>query len=206
MHFQLDALEDERAPAPVGAFLRLQLAVWCGMERNTSPEGMSFFARLGLAFRLIFNAETAERVSAGLKALEAPQVTPPPERVHASGLMLLGALQREGRLLDFLQQDIAAFSDEDVGAAARVVHGGCRRLLTQYFDVEPCSKEAEGATITVPAGFDAQRIRLTGNVAGNPPFKGTLKHHGWVTKAIRMPALSEAVDPRVVAPAEVEVG
>ena len=30
-------------------------------------------------------------------------------------------LQREGRLIDFLQEDLAAFPDADVGAAARAV-------------------------------------------------------------------------------------
>lgn len=175
------------------------------MERNASREGSSFFGRLGMALRLLFNGEFAARVAAGLGALEQQAAAQPPERVHASGLMLLGALQREGRLLDFLQQDITAFSDEEVGAAARVVHGGCRKLLQQYFEFEPSSPAAEGAPVTVPPGFDPQRIRLTGNVSGQPPFKGTLKHHGWVAKAIRMPTLSDAMDPRVVAPAEVEL-
>lgn len=177
------------------------------MERNDSAEGLSFFGRLGMAFRLVFNAEFAGRVTSALKALEARQTAPapPPERVHASGLVLLAALQREGRLLDFLQQDVAGFSDEEVGAAARVVHEGCRKVVRGYFDLEPARPEAEGATLTLPAGFDAQRVRLTGNVAGQPPFKGTLKHHGWVAREIRMPALSAAIDPRVVAPAEVEL-
>ncbi|MFB3818352.1 MAG: DUF2760 domain-containing protein, partial [Candidatus Methylomirabilales bacterium] len=133
------------------------------------------------------------------------RATPPPERVHASGLMLLAALQREGRLIDFLEQEVAGFSDEEVGAAARVVHAGCRKALQQAFEFEPAVKGAEAAPITVPAGFDAQRIRLTGNVTGRPPFRGTLKHHGWVARAIRLPAASDALDPRIVAPAEVEL-
>ncbi|HVV72461.1 MAG TPA: DUF2760 domain-containing protein [Verrucomicrobiae bacterium] len=175
------------------------------MERNGSPQGMSFFARLALALRLVFDAGTARKVTQGLQALETVKQPEPPERLHASGLMLLSGLQREGRLVDFLQQDIAGFSDEEVGSAARVVHGGCQKVLRQYFDFDPAAKEPEGTMITVPAGFDAQRIRLTGKVAGQPPFKGTLKHHGWVAKAIRMPVLSESMDPRVVAPAEVEL-
>jgi len=176
------------------------------MERDDAAEGISFFERVRMAFQLVFNGAFASRVGQGLKMLAAPKVTPSPERVHASGLMLLAALQREGRLLDFLQQDITGFSDEEVGSAARVVHGGCQKVLRQYFDFEPSAREAEGATITVPAGFDAQRIRLTGNVAGQPPFRGTLRHHGWVAKTIRLPELSESIDPRVVAPAEVELG
>ncbi len=175
------------------------------MERHDSEEGLSFFVRLGMAFRLLFNADFAEQVRAGLRAREAKPAELPPERVHASGLVLLSALQREARLVDFLQQDVAGFSDEEVGAAARVVHSGGRKVLGQYFEFEPATKEPEGATITVPKDFDAQRLRLTGNVAGQPPFRGTLKHHGWVAKAIRMPALAETMDPRVVAPAEVEL-
>jgi len=175
------------------------------MERNDSAGDVTFFRRVGMAFRLVFKRAFAEQVVAGLDALEKAKALVPPERVHASGLMLLGALQREGRLLDFLQQDVATFSDEDVGAAARVVHGGCRRVLQQYFDFEPAAKEQEGETVSVPKGFDVQRTRLTGNVAGQPPFRGILKHHGWVAKAIRLPSLSESIDPRVIAPAEVEL-
>ena len=176
------------------------------MEHSDSAEGLSFFGRLGMAFRLVFNPGFARQVGQGLKLLQPPPAPAlPPERVHASGLLLLASLQREGRLLDFLQQDVAGFSDEEVGAAARVVHSGCRKVLQGYFEFEPARTEAEGATVTLPAGFDAQRVRLTGNVSGQPPFKGTLKHHGWVARAIRMPALSEAMDPRVVAPAEVEL-
>jgi hypothetical protein len=59
--------------------------------------------------------------------------------------------------------------------------------------------------VTVPAGFDAQRIRLTGAVLGQPPFKGSLKHHGWVASDVRLPTVSEALDPRILAPAEVEL-
>jgi hypothetical protein len=108
-------------------------------------------------------------------------------------------------LVDFLQQDVAGFSDEEIGAAARVVHQGCRKVLEQYFRLEPAAPQAEGSPFTVPAGFDARRIRLTGKVAGKPPFHGTLRHHGWVASDIRLPVLSEAMDPRVVAPAEVEL-
>ena len=126
------------------------------------------------------------------------------ETVGADDL-LHHAFQREGRFVDFLQQDVAGFSDEDIGAAARVVHSGCRKVLRQFVDISPAMPGTEGAPLTVPAGFDAQRIRLTGNVSGQPPFKGTLTHHGWVASEIRMPSISETIDPRVIAPAEVEL-
>jgi hypothetical protein len=172
------------------------------MEPKNSGGNASFFARLGMAWRVLLGAHpprTAEPVAL------AKEAALPPERAHASGLLLLSALQREGRLVDFLQQDVAGFSDEEVGAAARVVHAGCRKLLQQFFELQPATPEVEGSPVTLPQGFDARRIRLTGNVAGQPPFRGTLKHHGWVAKEIRMPAVSDALDARVVAPAEVEL-
>jgi hypothetical protein len=166
----------------------------------------SFFARLGLAFRVLGNPDLAAKLS----ALEAPApvtkpVETPPEKTHAAGLGVLALLQREGRLVDFLQEDVASFSDAEIGAAARVVHAGSRKVLAQYLTLEPVLNDSEGAAVSVPAGFNAERIRLTGNVAGQPPFRGTLKHHGWVASSVRFPAMSTTLDPRVIAPAEVEL-
>ncbi|MDC0709382.1 DUF2760 domain-containing protein [Stigmatella sp. ncwal1] len=145
---------------------------------------------------------------AALPSPTPPKAAPPalpPEREHASALALLSMLQREGRLVDFLQENVAAFSDAEVGAAARIVHEGCRKVVKQYLTLEPVLPETEGASVTVPQGFDAHRIRLTGNVAGQPPHAGALKHHGWVTKEVKFPSVSPALDPRVLAPAEVEL-
>lgn len=174
------------------------------METPTSTP--TFFARLGLAMRVLGDAVLAGK----LAALESPATAakpaePPPEKAHAPALAVLGLLQREGRLIDFLQEDVASFSDAEIGAAARVVHGGSRKVLAQYLTFEPVLKDSEGASVTVPAGFSAERIRLTGNVAGQPPFRGTLKHHGWVATSVRLPAVSATLDPRVIAPAEVEL-
>lgn len=184
------------------------------MEKSSSTVEVSFGRRFGMAMRLLFDGGFGRQVVAGLSPQEPISAKPAPgeaksaaapERVHASGLLLLSALQREGRLIDFLQQEVTGFSDEDVGAAARVVHAGCHKVLKQYLVFEPVLKEAEGATVTVPPGFDAQRIRLTGNVAGQPPFRGSLKHHGWVATQVRLPQPSASLDPRIVAPAEVEL-
>ncbi|MBM3882440.1 MAG: DUF2760 domain-containing protein [Verrucomicrobia bacterium] len=183
-------------------------------KHDAQPPGPSFLARVRVAlvcfWRALTRPDFCRELAAGLPSAAASRATEPaaaraPERVHASALAMLAMLQREGRLLDFLQEDVASFPDADVGAAARVVHGGCRKALAECLALEPVLREAEGASVTVPAGFDAQRIRLTGNVAGSPPFRGTLKHHGWVTAAARFPVLAEALDPRVLAPAEVEL-
>ena len=175
------------------------------MEHKQEGKALSFGARAGLALKLLFNGEFARRIVQGLEARDVKTPTLAPERVHASGLLLLNSLQREGRLLDFLQQDVAGFSDDQVGAAARVVHSGCRKFLQQHFEFDPVTKEDEGADVTVPKGFDPQRWRVTGNVSGQPPFRGTLRHHGWVARQVRIPTVSDSLDPRVVAPAEVEI-
>jgi hypothetical protein len=171
---------------------------------TSSAPAPSFFERLKLAWRVLTDASAAARTAPLLEAPEAP-AEPPPEKVHAAGLAVLALLQREGRLIDFLQEDVAGFSDAEIGGAARVVHAGSRKVIAQYLTLEPVLKDAEGASVTVPAGFDAERIRLTGNVAGQPPFRGTLKHHGWAATSVRFPAVSATLDPRVVAPAEVEL-
>ena len=181
----------------------------------------SFFARVAMAFvfffRIIFRPSFAQRVLPYRRAPaalppDATPATPAPkretaaEKAHASGLFLLSMLQREGRFIDFLQEDIAAFSDAQVGGAARIVHQGCRKVVREYLSLEPVLRDPEGAPVTVPNGFDAQRIRLTGNVAGQPPFRGALRHHGWMTTSVRFPNVPDALDPRVIAPAEVELG
>src|SRR4051812_3597376 len=96
-------------------------------------EYIPFMDRLKTAWRLLVDAEFASQVDRGLTELEARKkpVIVPPERLHASALMLLAGFQREGRLVDFLRQEVAGFTDTDIGAAARVVHGGCRRVLDQ---------------------------------------------------------------------------
>jgi hypothetical protein len=168
---------------------------------------IGFWDRVKMAWRLLISGEFATEITQGLEqlALARAKTAMPPEKVHASGLMLLAAFQREGRLVDFLQQDTAGFSDEDIGAAARVVHSGCRKVVRQFFDLTSAAAGDEGAPMTVPAGFDTERIRLTGNVSGKPPFKGALKHHGWIATQVRMPSISDNLDPRVIAPAEVEL-
>ncbi|WP_375577389.1 DUF2760 domain-containing protein, partial [Paracidovorax oryzae] len=133
---------------------------------------------------------------------------PAPVRATAdvdAALQLLALLQRESRFVDFLQEDIGAYSDADVGGAARLLHGGARKVLQDTFDLEPVRTEAEGSRLTLPAGFDAAAVRVTGNVVGQPPFTGTLQHKGWRATAVRLPALTEGHDTRVIAPAEVEL-
>ncbi|MFM2154019.1 MAG: hypothetical protein RL199_2454 [Pseudomonadota bacterium] len=138
------------------------------------------------------------------ESLPEPVVAPPVEDPNASALTLLSLLQREGRFVDFLQERIEAFEDAEVGAAVRIVHAGCRRVLAEVVSLEPLRTEPEGAPVRVEAGFDASAIRLTGRVAGTAPFTGALRHHGWRAREVRLPKVTVG-DGSVVAPAEVEL-
>ncbi len=120
-------------------------------------------------------------------------------------MQLLNVLQREGRLVDFLQQDIIGFPDADVGAAARVVHQGCRRALQQALSLEVIRSEPEGTPITLEAGFDPRPYRLLGNVQGQPPYRGTLRHRGWRLKELSLGEPLATADLTIIAPAEVEL-
>lgn len=125
---------------------------------------------------------------------------------HRDGaLALLALLQREGRLVDFLREPLEGFSDADIGAAARDVHRGCRKVLDQHLTLEPVMPGAEEAQVAVPKGFDPAEIRLIGEARGEPPFRGTLRHHGWRVVDAKLPALADGVDRAVIAPAEVEL-
>jgi hypothetical protein len=122
-----------------------------------------------------------------------------------AALVLLGLFQKEARFVDFLHEDIAHYSDEEVGAAARLVHDGCIKALKAHITLEPIRKEEEESEISVPAGFNAAAIRLIGNVVGKPPFQGRLVHRGWRAVAIKLPRLAKGHDPRILAAAEVEL-
>lgn len=178
------------------------------MARSTP----SFFRRIGLAFSVLFSAERAARLQDVLAhdahaSGAAPAAEPPAirETTPEAALQLLGLLQRDARFVDFVQEELAAYSDADIGAAARVVHEGCRKVLREHFSIAPVRAEPEGSRVTLAEGFDAAAVRLTGKVVGKPPFTGSLGHRGWRVTDARLPRLAEGHDARVIAQAEVEL-
>lgn len=122
-----------------------------------------------------------------------------------AALQLLALLQRDARLIDFTEENLADYADADIGAAARLVHEGCRKVLREHFTIAPVRPEPEETRITLQDGFDAGAIRLTGNVVGKAPFKGTIRHRGWRVSEVRLPKLTEGHDASVCAQAEVEL-
>lgn len=120
-------------------------------------------------------------------------------------LHLLGVLQREGRFVDFLQEDIEIYEDDQIGAAVRNIHSSCRKVIRKNLPIKPIAEGNEGEPITVEKGFDPDAIKLTGRVTGEPPFKGIIRHKGWRAQKLELPDLSAIKDPTIISPAEVEI-
>lgn len=159
-------------------------------------------------------AEFRARQTVAKKSKPAPKPEPKPEPKPAefvvapetAAIQMLSILQRKGRLIDFLQEDLSAFDDAQIGAAVRNIHDGSRKALAEHVELAPVYDQPEGSQITVESGFDAYAVRLSGNVAGDPPFTGTLRHRGWRVASINLPEQAkDQTGSKVVAAAEVEV-
>jgi hypothetical protein len=185
---------------------------------------LEWWRRIGLAFvaffRIIFDAPfaaavAASRAGSGEPSPERDAAPAAPHRASAhpalsespetAALVLLSLLQAEGRFVDFVQQDIAGFSDADVGAVARVVHSGCRKVLASHLHIAAIRGEAEGQRVALEPGFDPNHIKLTGNVAGSGRLSGVLRHRGWQATEVHLPIVVDRSGTRVLCPAEVEL-
>ncbi len=120
-------------------------------------------------------------------------------------LHLLSVFQREGRLMDFFSEDLNHYEDSQIGAAVRSIHESCNKVVDRAISPESVIGEKEGDQITIQHDFDPTTIKLTGNVTGEPPFKGIVRHRGWKAKRLEMPTLSSSQEPGIIAPAEVEI-
>ena len=160
---------------------------------------------LGLAFKAFFKClrsnPESEQIAKILNPDETPKL-PSAKRSRSSSAQLLSAFQKEGRFVDFLQEDLSSFPDAQVGSVARSVQVGCRKVLQQYLTLTPVLEDSEGAKVTVAEGFDPHKISLVGKVEGDPPFQGVLRHHGWCLEKDELPSLGAA---DVLLPAEVEL-
>jgi len=185
-----------------------------------------FSTRLSFAFRCFFSllfkgkipndilqalggspAEVAPLATAGKATPAAPKVggdKPSPESLDRA-VQLLGLLQRDGRLVDFLEEDVSPYPDGQLGAAVRSIHTSCRQVLERYIKLEPILDSEEDQPVTVPPGFDPAAIKLVGNVTGEPPIRGLLRHRGWRVTEMTLPSLPQGSGRAIVAPAEVEV-
>ena len=176
------------------------------------PASLLFFGLLGLGiWLLVKRAFSRASLPAGVeRPSRQPKPSGPPAAVQADlqqrlFLHLLAVLQREGRLVDFLFENLNAYSDAQIGTAVRSIHENCRKVMDKYLAPQAVVRENEGDAITVEKGFDPSAVKLTGNVTGEPPFKGTVRHRGWKVRKLELPTLSGMPDPGIIAPAEIEV-
>jgi hypothetical protein len=164
------------------------------------------WSRLKLAFAAFFAILFKGRLPAALQSA-APAAPPPATGADDTdrAVQVIALLQRDGRLLDFVMEDLGTYSDAQIGAAARDVHAGCRRAMERYFTLDSILPGREGESTTVADPMDPAAIRLVGNVTGQPPFRGTLLHRGWRASRVELPPLGGPASRRVVAQAEIEV-
>jgi len=184
-----------------------------------------FWERVAFAFRCFFsilfdddipNDIPQKRVKAAGPVPQVPaatvpsvsrlkEVERPTSEAFDRAVQMLTLLQRDGRLIDFLTEDISIYPDVQLGAAVRTIHETCRQVLDHYVKLEPILNSEEDQPVTVQVGFDPAAIKLIGNVAGEPPIRGVLRHKGWRVKEVNLPPLPQAAGRMVVAPAEVEL-
>lgn len=178
-------------------------------------EPLPFGTRLWFAwvcfFRVLFDGLFAQRVF-DVREVLPPAPAPEPVRPKlaeppptTSALQLLALLQREGRFVDFVQEDLGSRDDAEIGAVARVVHEGCRKALGAHAKIAPVRSESEGSSLVLQAGFSPEEVKLVGDVKGSAPYKGVLRHRGWRAESLTLPVPIDGHDARVLAPAEVEL-
>lgn len=190
--------------------LNLEPLYWAALAILLAITGLLLWLSLHLAVKrlMVQPADTAPAVSDSSKKTPGPGPGDKKTRVQDDqrrALHLLCLLQREGRLVDFLEEDLGPYDDAQIGAAVRSIQENCQKSLKEYLALTAVIDQEEGEEVTVPAGFDANAIKLTGRVSGEPPFKGTLQHRGWQISTFSLPELSGTQDPKVIAPAEVEI-
>jgi hypothetical protein len=186
---------------PVGSTIVAVVILWLLYAMVTAGSLGRYFAAQRIAGRWLRDAKFAEKIN----ALAGPEKPAAPPKPSGEPLRLLALLQREGRLLDFLLEDVQAYSNDQIGAAVRDIHRNCQKAIKDHLTLEPVVAKEEGANVEIAAGFDPSAIRLTGNLTGQPPFRGTLQHHGWRVKELKLAKPPEGQDEFVVHPAEVEL-
>ena len=139
---------------PVAITLAAVAVLWLLYAFLTGGSLGRYFTSRRIANRWLGDVKFAEKVN----ALAAPEKPAPPPKPSGEPLRLLALLQREGRLLDFLLEDIQAYSDDQIGAAVRDIHRNCQKALKEHLVLEPVLPQAEGATVEVP-----RRLRSVGH-------------------------------------------
>lgn len=204
----MKAVRDAADPAAMDTFAFLMQNFTSVVVPATAGAALLFTLLLWMILKGVFVKAGAPVAQApAKKEPDAPKVDPEVEKrnTRRTFLHLISTLQKEGRLIDFFGEDLSLYSDDQIGAAVRGIHENCKKTLNKYVTCGPVVETPEGETITIEAGFNPEEIRLTGNVSGEPPFTGVVRHKGWKAENVEVPTLSEESNPDVLAPAEVEL-
>lgn len=183
-----------------------------------------FWERVAIAFRCLFSilfhrdipndivqmwvksaGQDPQTPAAQASVPRPKEMERPASEAFDRAVQMLALLQRDGRLIDFLAENISPYPDAQLGAAARTIHEACRKVLEHYVKLEPILDSEEDKPVTVHASFDPAAIRLIGNVTGALPIRGVLRHKGWHVKEVNLPPLPQGSGRMVIAPAEVEL-
>jgi Na+-transporting methylmalonyl-CoA/oxaloacetate decarboxylase gamma subunit len=156
-------------------------------------------------------AESEVKIVEKIVEIEKIVQSPAPEPIILremttdAAIQILAILQKEARFIDFIQEDMTAYSDAEIGGAARMVQQGCKKAIDEHFNLVQVASQSEGETVTLEKGYDSGLYRVIGHVTGEPPFKGVLVHKGWRVNSVSLPKLTESHDAMVIACAEVEL-
>lgn len=186
------------------------------MQSQNSP-GLG--KRIGIAFSAFLRALSSASFAQQIDDLQSRKTTPaplplapvtpvaPPEppKPQIDPLQLVSILQREGRLIDFLMEDIQGLPDAQIGAAVREVHRKTAKALADHVALVPVVETLEDEKMTVQAGYDPSSIRVVGNLGANPPYTGFVRHRGWKASDVKLQPLPPGQNPKVITPAEIEV-
>jgi len=172
------------------------------------------FVSIGLAFATVFmsfirpkGAPVSEPAKKPVEEASKPAAVETKGSAEQEVITLLARMQEKGRFIDFLMEDISDHDDKAVGTVARLVYQGCKEVVEEHFTIKSVESSEEGDKITVPKGYDANLYRLTGNLSGEAPFKGTLVHKGWKVTSAKLPKVisNDSDELPALAPAQVEI-
>jgi hypothetical protein len=172
--------------------------------------GSAFKSFFSILFKGVLPDDVARefgfvRASAKKTTTPSPAASAPQVRSEDGALQILGILQRDGRLVDFLMEDISGASDDQIGAAVRSLQEQCRQALDRYVRLAPVIDGVEGSYTALPSS-DPAVVKLLGNVPPSGKVQGgTLRHRGWRAEKVELPAVRAGQKTDVIAPAEIEV-
>jgi hypothetical protein len=126
------------------------------------------------------------------------------ESYNNGAIHILAEMQKEGRLIDFLKENLDDYNDEEIGGSVRSIHEGCKKAIDTHIQMEKVLDQEEESTCRINKDYDAKSIKLTGRVSDTYPMKGSLVHPGWKVKEVKLTQKSKSTQ-NIIAPAEVEI-